>query len=123
MDEGEHLLAKDDKERGDVGAAEDFVELDVQKDAGVPFMGKRALISLQSDWESVPGRKSTHPVQSWIPITRSPMPIPHSNNGKYQYHDEGTCAAMYRTSETFSEGKEKIDEMVKSFENDKVADK
>ena len=43
----EHLLAEDDSERGDVGAAEDFVELDVQEDAGVSFVGKRALIRQQ----------------------------------------------------------------------------
>ena len=100
MDEWEHLLAKDDKERGDVCAAEDFVELDVQEDAVVPFVGKRALISLRSDWEPVPGGKSTHPVQSWIPMTRSP--IPHSivtmvsiNTMQYVIHEH---AAVYRTS-------------------------
>ena len=43
------MLAEGDTERKDVGAVEDFVELDVQEDAGVSFVGKRALMFLRSD--------------------------------------------------------------------------
>ena len=53
--EYEQLLAKDDPARGGIAQLEDFVEVDVQDDASVTFVGKRILISLRSDWEPVPG--------------------------------------------------------------------
>ncbi|GAX24904.1 prolyl oligopeptidase [Fistulifera solaris] len=50
----EHLLAPD--ERGpDVSDPPDFVELDVQDDANISFLGKLLVITLRSDWEPVAG--------------------------------------------------------------------
>ena len=52
----EHLLAPDDPAREGVPEPEDFVEVDVQEDAEIDFVGKLMIISLRSDWEPVPGQ-------------------------------------------------------------------
>jgi prolyl oligopeptidase len=51
----EHLLAPDDPARLGVAEPCDFVEVDIQEDAEVDFLGKLMLISLRSDWEPVVG--------------------------------------------------------------------
>jgi prolyl oligopeptidase len=55
--EFEHLLAPDDPARNGIADPEEFIEVDVQADAGVTFVGKWMMISLRSDWEPVPGGK------------------------------------------------------------------
>lgn len=51
----EHLLAPHDPARSVVEEPEEFVQVDVQEDAGVTYVGKWMIISLRSDWEPVPG--------------------------------------------------------------------
>ena len=51
----EHLLAPADPARAGVTEPSDFVQVDIQEDAEVDFVGKLLLISLRSDWEPVPG--------------------------------------------------------------------
>jgi prolyl oligopeptidase len=51
----EHLLAPEDPARAEVAEPTDFVQVDIQEDAEVDFVGKLLLISLRSDWEPVPG--------------------------------------------------------------------
>lgn len=46
--EYEHLLAADDPARNGIDDPEDFVQVDVQPDAGVSFVGKWIMISLRS---------------------------------------------------------------------------
>ena len=55
----EHLLAENDEERknASVDDPEDLKEVDVQEDASISFVGTRAMISLRSDWEPIPGGK------------------------------------------------------------------
>jgi prolyl oligopeptidase len=53
--EYEHLLAPADPARAGVTEPSDFVQVDIQEDAEVDFVGKLLLISLRSDWEPVPG--------------------------------------------------------------------
>jgi len=52
----EHLLAPDDPVRKEVCLEEppEFVQVDVQDDASVDFVGNLLLISLRSDWQPVP---------------------------------------------------------------------
>lgn len=54
--EYEHLLAPADPLRVGVADAGDFIEVDVQADADIDFLGKLMLISLRSDWEPKPGK-------------------------------------------------------------------
>ena len=54
----EHLLALNDPKRMEIDEPEDFIEVDVQPDAGVSFIANILLISLRSDWEPVPGGKT-----------------------------------------------------------------
>lgn len=51
----EHLLPKDDPMRESIFPPEDFIEVDVQEDASVSYVGKFMIISLRSDWEPKPG--------------------------------------------------------------------
>jgi len=51
----EHLLAPDDPARKGVDEPEEFIEVDVQADASVTYVGKWLIISLRSDWEPTPG--------------------------------------------------------------------
>jgi prolyl oligopeptidase len=51
----EQLLAPDDSARKGVDDPEEFIEMDVQADASVTFVGKWLMISLRSDWEPVLG--------------------------------------------------------------------
>ena len=53
--EYEHLLSANDPARKEVKDPEEFIEVDVQPDAGVTFAANMLLISLRSDWEPVPG--------------------------------------------------------------------
>lgn len=55
--EYEHLLAPNDPAREGIVEPEDFIEIDIQEDAGASFFGKWMMISLRSDWEPVPGKK------------------------------------------------------------------
>ena len=55
--EYEHLLAPDDPARQGVPEPGDFVEVDIQDDAEIDFIGNIIIISLRSDWEPVPGQK------------------------------------------------------------------
>lgn len=54
----EHLLAENDLERGDLSPPEEFIEIDIQEDAGITLVANMLLISLRSDWEPVPGGKT-----------------------------------------------------------------
>jgi len=51
----EHLLAPNDPAREGIEEPEEFIEVDVQEDAGVSMVGKFMMISLRSDWVPVPG--------------------------------------------------------------------
>jgi len=51
----EQLLAPDDPARVGVAPPGEFVEVQVQEDAEINFMGKLLMISLRSDWEPKPG--------------------------------------------------------------------
>lgn len=53
--EYEHLLAADDPAREGVSDPEDFIEVDVQPDAGVTLAANMLIISLRSDWEPIEG--------------------------------------------------------------------
>lgn len=53
--EYEQLLAADDPEREGVSDPEEFIEVDVQPDAGVTFAARMLIISLRSDWEPIEG--------------------------------------------------------------------
>jgi prolyl oligopeptidase len=55
----EHLLATDDPARNGVAEPEELIEVDVQEDAEIDFVGNLMIISLRSDWEPVPGQKFT----------------------------------------------------------------
>jgi prolyl oligopeptidase len=50
----EHLLSNDDPARKAVEDPEDFIDIDVQPDAGVTFAANMLLISLRSDWKPIP---------------------------------------------------------------------
>jgi prolyl oligopeptidase len=52
----EHLLAPDDPLRQGVDDPPPFVQIDIQEDANVDFLGNLMIISLRSDWEPVPGK-------------------------------------------------------------------
>lgn len=52
-----HLLAPDDPARKGVSEPDAFVEVDVQDDAEIDFVGNLMIVSLRSDWEPVPGQK------------------------------------------------------------------
>lgn len=52
----EHLLAADDPARKGCAEPEEFVEVDIQDDAQIDFVGNLIIISLRSDWEPVPGQ-------------------------------------------------------------------
>ena len=54
----EHLLASADPAREGIDGPGEFMEVDVQPDAGVTFAANMLLISLRSDWEPVPGGKT-----------------------------------------------------------------
>ena len=54
--EYEHLLAADDPQRETVGPPPEFVEVAVQEDASIDFVGKWMIIDLRSDWEPIPGQ-------------------------------------------------------------------
>ncbi len=53
----EHLLAPDDPARVAAPEPHDFVEVDIQEDAEIDFVGNLIIISLRSDWEPVPGQQ------------------------------------------------------------------
>ena len=53
----EHLLAPDDPARNGVAEPDDLIEIDVQEDAEIDFVGNLIIISLRSDWEPAPGQK------------------------------------------------------------------
>lgn len=53
----EHLLAQEDVARKGLEDPEEFIEVDVQPDASVRFVGNMMFISLRSDWEPIPGKK------------------------------------------------------------------
>jgi len=55
--EAEHLLAPDDPARAGAPKPPEFVQVDIQDDASISFLGKMAIISLRSDWEPKPGIK------------------------------------------------------------------
>lgn len=55
--EYEHLLAPDDPLRQTAGPEPEFVEVAVQEDASIDFVGKWMLVDLRSDWEPKPGEK------------------------------------------------------------------
>jgi len=52
----EHLLAPDDPLRL-TDPEEDFVELDIQEDASLNFLGNMVVVTLRSDWEPIEGNK------------------------------------------------------------------
>jgi prolyl oligopeptidase len=54
--EYEHTLAPEDPMRQAIGPPPEFVEVDVQEDAEIDFLGNLLLISLRSDWEPTPNR-------------------------------------------------------------------
>lgn len=53
----EHLLAPNDPARQGVPEPDEFVEVDIQEDAEIDFVGNLMIISLRSDWEPVPGQE------------------------------------------------------------------
>jgi prolyl oligopeptidase len=55
----EHSLAPSDPARAGIAEPNDFVPVDIQEDAEVDFVGQLLLISLRSDWEPVPLKRTT----------------------------------------------------------------
>jgi len=51
----EHLLAPDDPLREGIPEPGPYVELDIQDDAEIDFIGNWLMLELRSDWEPVPG--------------------------------------------------------------------
>ena len=55
--EPEHLLSSSDPRRAGMAPPSEFVQVDIQEDASISYVGKLALISLRSDWQ--PGDTGT----------------------------------------------------------------
>uniref|UniRef100_A0A7S2HZ48 Prolyl endopeptidase n=1 Tax=Helicotheca tamesis TaxID=374047 RepID=A0A7S2HZ48_9STRA len=92
----EDLLAPNDPLREGVEEPGDFVEVDVQMDANIDFVGKWMIISLRSDWEPTPGGKQ-YKKGSLLYVDAETILTEGSKNAQYHILFEPTERSAYET--------------------------